>query len=249
LERHSRESGPRPSEDTVIQVEVAPGKNLRLMIPPQREDIGPWITYWWEVSSAAAALAGHLISRPDLSGVRVMELGCGLGLAGLCAALAGADVLFTDGDQESVDRALANARLNGAQAHRIHGLVVDWEAPGDLPKFDMIIGAEILYEYYFHGALLDVCDRSLVSSGSVILADRKRLCVERFLGRLGGRGFSCVESITRVDLRGFPKQDVSLFTLRRVGARHTPHGAPTRRRPLIHPTSGPEPHDPLKGES
>jgi predicted nicotinamide N-methyase len=187
------------------------------MIPPQREDIGEWITYWWEVSSAAAALAGHLITRADLSGVRVMELGCGLGPAGLCAALAGADVLFTDGDQESVDRALANARLNGAQAHRIHGRVVDWEAPGDLPKFDMIVGAEILYEYYFHGALLDVCDHALVSNGSVILADRKRLCVERFLGRLRGRGFSGVESTTRVDLPGFPKQDVSLFTLRREG--------------------------------
>jgi 2-polyprenyl-3-methyl-5-hydroxy-6-metoxy-1,4-benzoquinol methylase len=144
-----------------------------------------------------------------------MELGCGLGTAGTCAALAGAEVLFTDGSEESVDRATANAGLNGVPGHRICGRTVDWESPGDLPKFDMIIGAEILYEYYFHSDLLGILDRFLVPDGTVILADRKRLCVDRFLGRLTALGFSCLESRTRVNVQGLPVQDVSLFTLRR----------------------------------
>jgi predicted nicotinamide N-methyase len=215
LERSVSESCLQSHGDSVITLQAAPGKTVRLLVPAPREDHGEWITYWWEVSSSAVALAHHLITRADLSGLQVTELGCGLGLCGLAAALAGAHVLFTDREHESVERALKNARLNGVPDDRIHGLTVDWDAPGDPPRSDMIIGAEILYEYYFHGGLLDLCDRSLVPHGSVVLADRKRLAVDRFLGRMTTRGFSCVESVVRVDKPGFPKQEVSLFTLRR----------------------------------
>ena len=47
--------------------------------------------YWCEPWPSAVAMSAELLQRPDLvAGKRVCELGCGLGLAGLAAAVAGA---------------------------------------------------------------------------------------------------------------------------------------------------------------
>ena len=47
--------------------------------------------YWCEPWPSAVAMSAELLQRPQLvAGKRVCELGCGLGLAGLAAAMAGA---------------------------------------------------------------------------------------------------------------------------------------------------------------
>jgi predicted nicotinamide N-methyase len=46
--------------------------------------------YWCEPWPSAVAMSAELLQRPQLvAGKRVCELGCGLGLAGLAAAMAG----------------------------------------------------------------------------------------------------------------------------------------------------------------
>ena len=48
------------------------------------------------------------------SGLSVLELGCGSGLAGICAARLGARrVVMTDGDQVSIDLLAKNLEANG----------------------------------------------------------------------------------------------------------------------------------------
>ena len=52
-----------------------------------REDLDP---YWARPWPSAAALAEKIIAQPHLvSGCRVCDLGAGLGIAGIAAALAG----------------------------------------------------------------------------------------------------------------------------------------------------------------
>src|SRR5262245_44485176 len=54
------------------------------------------LPYWAELWPAAVAMAHYMTERLPLTGRRVLELGCGLGLVGIVAALQGARVLSTD---------------------------------------------------------------------------------------------------------------------------------------------------------
>ena len=95
--------------------------------------------YWAELWPSGIALAGVLAKR-DLTGLRVIELGCGLALPSLAAKARGAIVLATDRDPQ----ALGYARRNGLET-----MVVDLADPPDLPRFDLAIGADVLYERGF----------------------------------------------------------------------------------------------------
>lgn len=91
------------------------------------------------------ALAREL-SCLSLEGLRVVELGCGLGIPSLAAARGGAMVLATDSDAEALDLVERNARQNGLE---VETLPVDWSAPGELIErapFDLVLAADVLYE-------------------------------------------------------------------------------------------------------
>src|SRR3954470_24110748 len=71
----------------------------------------PLVPYWSVLWRSGVALAREL-AEAELSGRRVVELGCGLGLPSLVAARAGADVLGTDGDAEAPQLPAEHARAN-----------------------------------------------------------------------------------------------------------------------------------------
>jgi predicted nicotinamide N-methyase len=203
------------SDNAVENISIPVGELLIRMLAPQDEtDSDSRITFWWGITSAAAALALHIEShRESFSGKRVIELGCGLGLAGITACLAGARVLFTDYVPQALEFAEKNARLNGLKKEAFETKILDWEYPGDLPKFDAVLGSEIVYDYFFHGALIRLLEKVVQPNGTIFLADRKRLCVSRFIGRMTTAGFCSTETLCRVVLAGFPDQEISIFAL------------------------------------
>ena len=184
---------------------------IRMMVPRQEKDSSERLTFWWGITSAAIALAKHVQSS-EIAGKRVIELGCGLGLAGITAGLSGAEVLFTDFMPKALDFADTNARLNGL--HNFATGILDWEQPGSIEKFDLILGSEILYDYFFHGSLIHLFRKIMKTDGTVLLADRKRLCVSRFIGRMHRVGFISEEFKEEVRERGFPHQEISIFSLK-----------------------------------
>jgi predicted nicotinamide N-methyase len=188
---------------------------LRLLVPNTGEDTGSRISFWWGITTAAINLARYLECQGDLMGKRVIDLGCGLGKAGIAAGLLGARVVFTDYKAQALKFAKQNCRLNGLDEKNIEFQMLDWEYPYDLPRFSTIIGSEILYDYYFHSSLISLFDSILEPGGSIVLSDRKRLVVTRFIGRLIGRGFHCSETTLRVNVPAFPDQEISIFTLKR----------------------------------
>lgn len=192
---------------------------IRMLAPRDGEDSAQRITFWWGITSAAVALARHIESHSEyFAGKRVIELGCGLGLAGIAAGLAGANVLFTDYIPQALEFAERNARLNGLDSGAFSTRVLDWEHPGTLQEFDVVFGSEIVYDYFFHGSLVRLLQRILKPRGSILIADRKRLCVSRFLGRMIAAGFISAEITGRVDLKGFPVQEISLFALNKASS-------------------------------
>jgi len=206
------------AEDLLKQVIPVGHLRVALRVPRAEEDSQDRISFWWSVTSAAAALSEHLAQIGDLSGLRVVELGCGLGLPGITAGMLGARVLLTDYVPRAIEISGLNAELNGLDGNTMDFRILDWEDPGRLPVFDMVLGSEIVYDYFFHGALIRLLHRILTPDGRIVLADRKRLVVQRFVGRLINSGFSCTESRSRMKRRGFPDQEISIFTLKRVEA-------------------------------
>lgn len=98
-----------------------------------------FLPYWAELWPAARALAEALL---DVSGLRVVELGCGLGLPSLIAAAKGASVTAVDWSPDAVELLLANAARNGLE---LRAEVRDWREPWD-ERFDLALAADVLYE-------------------------------------------------------------------------------------------------------
>jgi predicted nicotinamide N-methyase len=98
-----------------------------------------FLPYWAELWPAATALASAL---PDVAGLCVVELGCGLGLPSLVAAALGADVTATDWAPDAIELLLENAARNGLA---LRAEVRDWREPWP-ERFDVALAADVLYE-------------------------------------------------------------------------------------------------------
>lgn len=99
-----------------------------------------FLPYWAELWPAATALAGALPERLD--GVRVVELGCGLGVPSLVAAARGAVVTATDWAADAVELLARNAARNGLG---VRAEVRDWRKPWN-ERFSLVLAADVLYE-------------------------------------------------------------------------------------------------------
>jgi predicted nicotinamide N-methyase len=197
-------------------ISIPAGKfDIQMLIPPEREEHGSRLSCWWGITTASVALSRHIASLDSLAEKKAIELGCGLGLAGITAGLSGANILFTDYMPEALHFAEENCRLNGLGENETGFRVLDWEAPREVEQFDLILGAEIVYDYFFHGSLIKLIDSILARDGVLLLADRKRLVVSRFLGRLLHNGFDCAETPMLIQLEGFPRRKTSVFEIRR----------------------------------
>jgi predicted nicotinamide N-methyase len=145
----------------------------------EREEFLP---YWAELWSSGVALA-HDVARRSLRGAGVLELGCGLGLPSIAAALAGGRVLATDWSPEAVRATAENARRNGVE---LETAVVAWGAPEPLLErapWRWVLASDVLYEQRNVDLLLELLPRLVDAGGEVLLADPSRRPAERFLER------------------------------------------------------------------
>jgi predicted nicotinamide N-methyase len=126
---------------------VVAGVRLDLLRPASPDELideeafadDEFLPYWAELWPAATALAEAL---PDVAGLRVVELGCGLGVTSLVAAARGADVTATDWAAEAIDLLRQNAARNGLE---LRAEVRDWRDKWN-ERFDLAIAADVLYE-------------------------------------------------------------------------------------------------------
>ncbi len=115
------------------------------MIDEAAFDEEEFLPYWAELWPSGLALARHVAAR-ELRGLRVLELGCGLGLPALAAALRGADVLATDWAEDAIELLQRNAERNGVFVRVAR---VRWSEPEPLLRaapWDLVLGADLLYE-------------------------------------------------------------------------------------------------------
>jgi predicted nicotinamide N-methyase len=176
-------------DDLVEEVVAIAGRDLALLRPRDAEALldedafehEEFLPYWAELWPSSLALA-RVVAPRALHGARTLELGCGLGLPSIAAALAGGRVLATDWSKEAVAMTATNAERNGA---RLETLVCSWTAPEPLLErapWDLILASDVLYEARNGDVLLDLLPRL---GSDVWLADPGRKPAERFLEAAG----------------------------------------------------------------
>ena len=172
-------------DDLVEEVVPIGGRDLRLLRPRDAESLldeqaferEEFLPYWAELWPSSLALARAIAGRA-LRGARTLELGCGLGLPSIVAALAGGRVLATDWSAESVAMTAANAERNDAA---VETLVCSWTEPApllDRAPWDLVLASDVLYEARNGDVLLELLPRL---GSDVLLADPGRPAAGRFL--------------------------------------------------------------------
>lgn len=146
-----------------------------------------YMPYWGYLWPAAFDMCTALAAANFPKGLSTLEIGAGIGLAGLGALAQGLDVVFSDYDRTSVRLAITNAVLNGFPDAR--GVYLDWNHPPDR-QFPLVLGCEVIYEQGNHGPILDVLDRMLAPDGECWLADPRRHTADKFVSLASARGWN-----------------------------------------------------------
>jgi predicted nicotinamide N-methyase len=147
------------------------------------------LPYWaelWESAHALAELLPGYRQRIDTN-FSVLDLGCGMGLAGAVAARLGMRVLFADFEAP----ALLFARLNSlSDATRVRTRRLDWRSDRLNEKFDLILGADILYERKQWDHLNPFWQAHLKPTGTILLGEPGRQTGDEFEPWIATRGWA-----------------------------------------------------------
>ncbi|HLK60200.1 MAG TPA: methyltransferase domain-containing protein [Chthonomonadaceae bacterium] len=139
----------------------------------------------WE---AAVGLAQLLCEQPErAAGKRILELGCGVGLPGMVARWLGAEVRQTDHQQGALNLAEKNALQNGITG--IERFLADWRDWNHTERYDVLLGADILYERAMHAHLERIFRENLASGGTLLIGDPVRPQALEFTADLERKGW------------------------------------------------------------
>lgn len=146
------------------------------------------IPFWAVPWHASVGLCQFLCEHRDvMRGRRVLELGAGLGLCGIVARWLGSEVTLNDYQPDALEFALWNAEQNGVG--HIQTLLADWRHFPETEPFDVVIGADVLYERQLHVALQKVLQKVTSASSRVFLADPWRDIAWEFIVQMERAGW------------------------------------------------------------
>lgn len=165
-----------------------------------------YMPYWADLWPGAVMLAEHVAGWPAADASRpptVLELGCGLGLAGLAAAARGCRVILSDYDDDALAFARASAIHNRLPPPETR--YVDWRETYPDLRPDVILAADVLYETRHLVPIADFVRRHLRpgASSRAWIADPDRSTAEAFDGIARHSGLNVVTHRAEcVDARG-----------------------------------------------
>jgi len=177
-----------PEDDAIFESVMAEAQSVAMAAGADRFDevmeectsamIGPSF-YWAQLWPSSVALSRLITAKPALvRKARVLELGCGLGLCAVSAALAGAaSVLATDLQHDALTYAAANAATNRV-ADTVDVQQLDWSSPAPLPPplddapYGAVLCADVIYDESVPPLLSALLHKVVAHKGRVLLADQ-----------------------------------------------------------------------------
>jgi len=149
------------------------------------DDVTRDFPLWTKLWEASGILASYLANLSPDPGKTMLEIGCGLGLAGIAAAMTGHRITMTDLNPDALNFARANAAANNCTPLAIERL--DWNEPTLSGRFDYIVGSETVYKIDDIDGLASLFDRYLKPRGTIILAETVRRTGVDFWDRMRHR--------------------------------------------------------------
>jgi EEF1A lysine methyltransferase 3 len=168
------------------------------------------LPYWAKIWDASLLLAYFLGKQPVIGGQRILEISAGMGVAGLYAALCGHDVTISDPNQEALLFARANALLNNCPRVMVRKL--DWRHPDAMDQYDVIIGAEVMYDRQSYSELLQFLRTALKPQGVIFLSKNAQLPTSTFFSELT-KYFKFKQTVQNVSADG-ESQQIALYAIR-----------------------------------
>ena len=155
------------------------------------------LPYWAELWDSAAGVGQILLDEwgdGRANGIEALDLGCGMGLSGAVAASLGARVLLADLETPP----LLFARLNSLPwSSRVRTRQLNWQTDNLGQRFDLILGADILYERIQWEFLEAFWRAHLAPGGTLLLGEPGRQTGDTFLDWAPARGWT-LERIDRI---------------------------------------------------
>jgi len=205
-------------------------RTLRLLSAASMDELLDWATeadeipFWAEIWASSRGLASYLLTHGPLTGKTILELGAGVGLGGIAAALLGGRVIQTDYIEDALRFAAVNARMNRAtndlpgaarnhQGGSLDQVVADWRAFPIQARFDLIIGADILYDPLVHAALEAILANHLSPGAEAISADPVRRSALEFMAARESQGWQVSLDTLQIE-DGGKMVEIAIFHLK-----------------------------------
>jgi predicted nicotinamide N-methyase len=170
------------------------------------------LPYWADLWPSSLALARYIWNEADVQGLHALELGCGLGLAGIVACRKGAIVSCTDYEADALAFTRYNALRNGCQGVDVQHL--DWHDPHLHHIYGVIIASDVFYERANFLPLLRLLQTALAPTGQFILAEPNRPVGRDFFRMLRDHGFQYERSTAHIEVDNM-QHAVSIYHGRR----------------------------------
>lgn len=139
----------------------------------------------WESGRVLA----DLVKDADIEGLRILEVGCGIGLASLLLNNRQADITACDHHPRAEEFLQHNAQLNGDEP--IPFFRGDWNvAASSNGRFDLIIGSDLLYEPNHAELLSAFIDQHAKPTASAVIVDPRRGNGSAFCRNMLNHGFN-----------------------------------------------------------
>jgi 2-polyprenyl-3-methyl-5-hydroxy-6-metoxy-1,4-benzoquinol methylase len=168
------------------------------------------LPFWAKVWESSFLLAYFLGKQPVVFGQQMLEIGCGMGIVGIYAALCGHRVTVTDINEDALLFARANALLNAVPQVRVRAL--DWNSSDLKETYDVILGSEVVYDRQSYPALVRFLRRTLDPKGIIFLAKNAELHAPLFFTELT-KYFEFKQNSQTVRTGEQPKE-ISLYAIR-----------------------------------
>jgi predicted nicotinamide N-methyase len=220
----------RVKDPDVVLDQLAEAADQRERETGERIDL-QHLPYWAELWDSAYGVAERLVARSNAWGLGdpklVLDLGCGMGLTGTVAAQLRASVMLADleaeallfaqynasqtGDAHLVPRHITGRHRRGLQYRnyrrwvpRVRARQINWQTDHLGEQFDLILGADILYDKT-QWPFLDAFFREhLAPGGVVILGEPGRATGDLFVNWIVERNWSLDRIEVLVPTRGKP---------------------------------------------
>ncbi len=174
------------------------------------------LPYWADLWPSAHVLAST-VRREAGHGRRLLEMGCGLGLATVGAMDAGFDVTATDYYEDALHVTRGNAARNLGAEPTVR--MVNWrDWPDDLGLFDVVMAADVLYEKEYAILVGQCMARALAPNGVALVADPGRIALPMFRENLAETGLEIFDTSTTKFEQGPVKQEIQIMRLRHIAS-------------------------------